>query len=374
LIDDKENDMAYSTITNIDRDKAQQRTQQLRNKVLAIGNQEGTYTTGKAGQGQGQYVLVLGGTGYIGKALVPELVDRGYKPVVMSRSDSAKKSKEFAGADIFVGDVSNIEDVRKVFDAFRIEGVITLLSSRRPNDEEECYKVDYQSNMNAITVAAERGARHFIHISDYGVYRPELLPQVYKLQIEGELIGQHFGKLNYSIVRPTAYFPYIAMNYSDIKHGAAYQLLDHGEYNLFNPIAREDLAEFIVNLLFDETKFSRLFPVGGPWTADNVGTIKSAGEIMFGIQGIPEKYKVVTLKSWDKRIANLRFMGKFMPMFKRVAFYLEAAKYWSVVSHVAPPYGRKTFTDFVKQLKEINYDAGTFRDRMKSGTSLTPDI
>lgn len=366
--------MAYSTISNIDCDKALARTRQLRDRILSIGANEGTYTTGKVGQGHGQYVLVLGGTGYIGKALVPELVQRGYKPVVMSRTDSAKNQKEFAGAEIFVGDVSKIEDVRKAFDSFPIEGIITLLSSRRPNDEEECYKVDYQSNMNAITVAAERGAKHFIHISDYGVYRPELLPQVYKLQIEGELIGQHFGKLNYTIVRPTAYFPYIAMNYSDIKHGAPYQLLDHGEYNLFNPIAREDLAEFIVNMLFDESKYSRLFPVGGPWAEDNVGTIKSAGEIMFKVQGIPENYKVITLKSWDKKIDNLRFMGKFVPMFKRIAFYLEAAKYWSVVSHVAPPYGKKTFTDFVKQLKEINYDAGTFRERMKSGTSLTPDI
>ena len=32
------------------------------------------------------------------------------------------------------------------------------------------------------------------------------------------------------------------------------------------------------------------------------------------------------------------------------------------------------YIPFFKQLKEINYDAGTFRERMKSGTSLTPDI
>jgi len=366
--------MAYSTITNIDTDAAQRRTRELRDKILSIGEHDKTYPVGKFGHGSGQYVLVIGATGYIGKAVVPELLQRGYKPIVISRSDSAKDQKALAGADFFTGDISNISDMRKVFDKYPIDAVIALASSRRPNDEAECYKVDYLANKNAVTVAAEKGTQHFIFISDYGVYRPELLPQVYKLQIEGELMGQHLGNINYSIVRPTGYFPYVALNYSDIKNGQSYRVLDHGEYNLVNPIAREDLAEFVVNLLFDESKFSQIFPIGGPWKPDNVCTIRSAGELMFKIIGVPEKFNVVSIKSWERRINILRTLGKLVPVFKSIAFYLEAAKYWWVVSHVAPPYGKKTFTDFVKQLKEINYDAGTFRERMKSGTSLTPDI
>ena len=92
--------------------------------------------------------------------------------------------------------------------------------------------MDYLAVSGAMRMAAARSSRHFIHIADYGCYRPELLPQVY----------------------------------TDIKHGEAYRLFDHGEYNLFNPIAREDLSEFIVNLLFDAGKQGRIFPVGGPWT------------------------------------------------------------------------------------------------------------
>lgn len=366
--------MAYSTIEGLDADEALARTNALRDKVLTVGADESTYSVGKRGQGNGEQILVLGGTGYIGNALVPELVARGYNPVIVSRSDAAKSCKEFAEAEFAIGDVSKMDDLKAIFAAHEIAGVITLLSSRRPNDREECRKVDYESNMNAVTLAAEHGVKHFIHISDYGCYRPELLPQVYKLQIEGELIGQHFGKLDYSIIRPTAYFPYIAMNYSDIKHDEPYRLFDHGEYNLFNPIAREDLAEFIVNTLFDETRFGRVLPVGGPWTQDNVHTIKSAGEVMFEKQEKPKNFKVTPLTKWDKQIARLRMMGKMMPRLSSVAGYLEAAKYWSVVSHVAPPYGTQTFNGYVDKLKAIDYDAGTFRDRMKSGSSLTPDV
>ncbi|MCB1701033.1 MAG: hypothetical protein KDI14_09375 [Halioglobus sp.] len=164
------------------------------------------------------------------------------------------------------------------------------------------------------------------------------------------------------------------MNYSDIRHGEPYRLFDHGEYNLFNPIAREDLSEFIVNLLFDKHKQGRIFPVGGPWTGDNVHTIKSAGQTMFRVQGKREHFDVVPLTKWDKKIRSLRRIGKLVPKLDVVAGYLEAAKYWSVVSHVAPPYGTRSFNDYVEQLKAHNYDAGTFRERMKQGSSLTPDI
>ncbi len=202
------------------------------------------------GQGSGQHVLVLGGTGYIGRALVPELAARGYKPVVLSRH--AQVREDYPQAEVVVGEVSRKADVEKVFDAFPVQAVITLLSSRRPHDEEECRRVDYRSNLNAIEVGAAKGLQHFIHISDSGCYRPELLPQVYKLQIEGELLGQHHGTLNCSIVRPTSYYPHLAVNFGDVQNGQPCRLFDHGEWAVSNPISRENLSEFIVNLLFEE--------------------------------------------------------------------------------------------------------------------------
>jgi hypothetical protein len=67
-------------------------------------------------------------------------------------------------------------------------------------------------------------------------------------------------------------------------------------------------------------------------------------------------------------------VGKLVPRLDVVAGYLEAAKYWSVVSHVTPPYGTRSFNDYVEKLKAHNYDAGTFRERMRQGSSLTPHI
>ena len=362
--------MAYSTIQEMHKRKDEEQALARALIKQAIATKDTTYKTGKAGHGSGQHVLVLGGTGYIGRALVPELAERGYKPVLLARR--APEKEAYPHAEVVIGEVSQRADVEKVFDSFPVEGVITLLSSRHPNDEEECRRVDYQSNINAIQVGAAKGLKHFIHISDSGCYRPELLPQVYKLQVEGELIGRFHGALNYSIVRPTSYYPHLAVNFGEVQNDQPCRIFDHGEWAVSNPISRENLSEFIVNLLFNEHNYGKIFPVGGPWVEDNICTLRRANELIFEVLGKPEKFTVISMESRERRIKIMKAVSTVLPMFKRMAFYLEAAKYWSVVSHFAPPYGNDTFKAYLIKLKASGYNAGTMRDRMKSGTSMIP--
>ncbi len=214
--------MAYSTIQNMYRqcNEAQRRTRALMQRALA--ETSSTYTSGRRGSGDGQQVLVLGGTGYIGKALVPELVQRGYRPLVLSRSGETDEA--FGEARVVKGDPCEVRDLERVFNDHQIRAVVTLLSSRRPNDEEECRRVDYQANRNALRAAAKHSAEQFIHISDYGCYRPEMIPQIYKLQLEGELLGRHHGQLDFTIVRPTAHGLLPLPGYV-FRRGAAGQIL-----------------------------------------------------------------------------------------------------------------------------------------------------
>jgi len=360
----------YSSIESVDPVKAKAHVDELRAFMSVDSPVKHTYTTGKKGQGSGQQVLVLGATGYIGHALVPELVARGYTPVVVTRKSLT--AGEFPGAKVVVGDQVNARDLARVFDQHDIKAVISLISSRVPNDVDECRRVDYEAVSNAIDLAAKHGVEQFVHISDYGVYRPELLPQVFKLQVEGELIGGHHGAINWTIVRPTAYYPYLSINFGDVKNGEPYRIFDHGEYSMINPIAREDLAEFITNTLFDSDQYGRILPVGGPWVEDNICTLKSAGLMMFDVLGKEPNLTVETMDSWDKKIRRMRRMAIVYPKMRNVAFYLEAAKYWTVVTHVAPPYGHRTLREFFEKLKDREYPTGSFRERMKAGTQLTP--
>lgn len=362
--------MAFGTITNLDVAAHQRKSAELKQRLHT--SESTTYTTGSTGTGNGETVLVLGGTGYIGRAVVPELVKRNYQPVVLARSESAKSEKEFEGATVVVGDPTRIADVQRAVTETTPQVVISLLSGRRPNDAEECREVDHQAIVNGIKAAVAGDVQQFIHISDFGAYRPELIPQVYKLQVEGELMGRHHGDLDWTIIRPTAYYPYMSMTFGDVKNGEKYRIFDHGEYNVVNPIAREDLAEFIVNQVLDTDAYGRILPVGGPWTPDNTVTLKDAGQMMFDVLGRPADFDVVTMASWDKKIANLTRAGKLYKKLAPVAYYLEAAKYWSVVDHVAPAYGTRTLRQFMEKLKDREFPTGSFRERMKSGTQLMP--
>ncbi|WP_370614414.1 NAD(P)H-binding protein [Mumia qirimensis] len=362
--------MAYSTITNLDTAAAQKHSHELRARLLSSSSDR--YVTGPSGAGNGERVLVLGGTGYIGRALVPELARRGYRPAVLARDASVKDEVEFADAEVVAGDPTRTKDVEHSVAMAPTAVVISLLSGRRPNDAEECRSVDYDAVVNGIKASVANDVQQFIQISDFGAYRPELIPQVYKLQVEGELMGQHHGALPWTIVRPTAYYPYLSMTFGDVKNGLPYRIFDHGEYNVVNPIAREDLAEFITNQVLAPDAYGRVLPVGGPWAADNVVTLKDAGQMMFDITGREAEWDVVPMSTWDKKIARLTRIGKISKKVAPVAYYLEAAKYWSVVDHVAPAYGTRTLREFMEKLKDREFPTGSFRERMKNGTAVMP--
>lgn len=362
--------MAYSTITHLDAAAAQQHSHELLDRVLST--ESTTYVTGPTGTGNGERVLVLGGTGYIGRALVPELARRGYRPAVLSRSAEVKNEQAYADAEVIVGDATRAADVAAAVAAAPTAVVISLLSGRKPNDAEDCRQVDHEAVVHGIKAAVAHDVRQFIHISDYGVYRPELIPQVYKIQVEGELIGQHHGHVPWTIIRPTAYFPYLSVAFGDVKNGLAYRIYDHGEWNVVNPIAREDLAEFIVNQVLNDDAIGRVLPVGGPWSADNTVTLKGAGELMFELNGKEPQWEVIKMADWDKKIARLSRLSRLTKQLKPVVFYLEAAKYWSVVDHVAPAYGTRTLKGFMEKLVDREFPTGSYRERMRSGTNVMP--
>ena len=67
-------------------------------------------------------VFVTGATGFIGSFLVPELINAGHHVVALSRSDASAQALTRAGAEVFRGDLSELDRLQTAAEA--ADGVI----------------------------------------------------------------------------------------------------------------------------------------------------------------------------------------------------------------------------------------------------------
>ena len=236
-------------------------------------------------------VVVFGSSGYIGRAVVQESVQRGYNTIAIVRSAEKILSEEgqrlyqnsFDGAQVVELDVSNPQSLSQYLSGVQNVDTIVSCMASPIGTKKEAYAIDHQATLNCLNAGRDERvkARHFVLLSAFCCKNPLLQLQRAKLKFESELQNQ--SDMSYSIVRPTAFFKSVSGQLEGIQNGNPYVLFDDGAVTRCNPIAESELAEYMLNTLDDKEKWNKIMNVGGP---DQPLTNKMLGDVSlnFGIR------------------------------------------------------------------------------------------
>ena len=121
-----------------------------------------------------QSVLVTGGAGYIGSVVVDQLLDRGYKVVVLDDLSTGHRPVVPRGAGFIQGGVGNRELVEALFEAEGIESIIHLAAFALVPESVAQPQKYVTNNVTAARVLLEAAVRakvrRFVFSSSCAVY------------------------------------------------------------------------------------------------------------------------------------------------------------------------------------------------------------
>ena len=232
-------------------------------------------------------ILLAGATGYLGRFITQELIDRGYETRIIVRN---KEKVKLSSLDIEIVEAQitkpdNLKDVCK-----NIDIVISTVGITRQKDGLTYMDVDYQANANLIDEAKKSGVKKFIYIS---VLNGEKLRNL-KICEAKEKLGDYLKSsgLNYCIIRPNGFFSDMA-DFLKMARGGKVYLFGDGKLKL-NPIHGKDLAKEVVNAINQDKKEIN---IGGP-------DLLSQNEIAeLALKAYGKKIKIIHLPDWIRQFA-----------------------------------------------------------------------
>ena len=300
-------------------------------------------------------LYVAGATGYIGREVVKRALKRGYTVHASVRLNSRTALPQ---NDRLKLDIIQTERDKTAFNIPMGASVISCISSRT-GTAKDARNIDYQMNVSLLNCARASDANVFLMLSAICVQKPKLAFQHAKLKFEDTL--QTSG-LNYSIVRPTAYFKSLTGQVKRVKQNRPFLFFGDGTETACTPISKRDLAEFILDTVQQPVSWNKILPIGGPQPALTPADMAS---IISDIYNKPKITRSVSprifdilrgvfaplapISRWAREKSELMNIGKY--------YATESMLVWDAVNgrydaERTPSTGQDTFYDHVVKMRK----------------------
>lgn len=200
-------------------------------------------------------ILVAGGTGTLGAALVPRLVERNLPVRVLTRAGEAP-----AGVEAVTGDIRMPADAARAVEG--AQTVVSAVTGFGPARGQTSRSVDLEGNRTLFAAAREAGVEHVVLLSVHTA-APDHPIELFRMKFAAEQELRGSG-LAWTIVRPTAYLETWKMVLCDplVQKGKT-QVFGRGE-NPINFVSVQDVAAAVERAVVDPERRGQVLEVAGP--------------------------------------------------------------------------------------------------------------
>lgn len=210
-------------------------------------------------------ILVTGGTGFIGQALVRHLAEAGHQVRILLRASS--RSPNLPRSVPVEVTVSGLDDERGLRAAMvGVDTIYHLAGSEWRGVYASLVEIDIQGTQNVVAAAIDARVKRFFFVSHLGADRASAYPVLKAKAIAEEFIRR--SGIEYTILRTA-----IVFGRNDGFTTGLAQLLStlprvflvpgDGE-SLLQPLWVEDLATCLTWALDDERTLNQMYEIGGP--------------------------------------------------------------------------------------------------------------
>jgi NADH dehydrogenase len=184
-------------------------------------------------------IFIAGGTGFVGRHVIRELLDRGHQLCLLVHRRGAASE----GVEQVEGDVTRPESFEQGLDG--CGAVINLVGIIRefPSKGVTCERLHVQATANLLAAAKRAGIRRYVQMSALGT-RPNAVSRYHVTKFRAEELVRNSG-LEWTILRPSLIFgpqdAFVTMLARQLRLAPAMPVIGNGAYRL-QPIHVDDVA------------------------------------------------------------------------------------------------------------------------------------